>query len=301
MVIAVSPFEPGARRRATAGFLVAGALVLTCQHAAAQVSGAPYSSTDVQFGARVYASQCTVCHGTTGQTVAGVSVLSGRFTRASGDGELRALLTAGIPGTAMPPFNFTAAEMAGIIAYLRKARELEGANVAIGDPARGRAIFDEKGACGTCHRVHGRGPRLSPDLSNVGALRTADALERSLVDPTGGMQFSNRSVRAVTRDGRVVTGRRMNEDTYTVLLIDPQERLVSLLKSDLREYRIIEESAMPSYKDRLSAAERADVLAYLLTLKGQPDNAADDMATKRTSAPAGRGVDPGDHHGAGHR
>lgn len=300
MVIAVSPFEPGARRRVTAGVLAAAALVLTSHHAAAQSPGARYSATDIQFGARVYASQCTVCHGATGQTVAGANVLSGRFARASSDGELRTLLTAGIPGTAMPSFNFTEAEMSGVVAYLRKGRELDAANVALGDPARGRAIFDDKGACGTCHRVHGRGPRLSPDLSNVGALRTADALERSLVDPTGGMQFSNRSVRAVTRAGRIVTGRRMNEDTYTVLLIDPQERLVSLLKSDLREYTIIEESAMPSYKDRLTAAERADVLAYLLTLKGQPDH-ADDLATKRTPAPAGRGVDPGDHHGAGHR
>ena len=38
------------------------------------------------------------------------------------------------------------------------------------------------------------------------------------------------------------------------------------------------------------------MVAYLLTLKGQPDNAADDMATKRTPAPAGRGVDPADLH-----
>jgi mono/diheme cytochrome c family protein len=65
-----------------------------------------------------------------------------------------------------------------------------------------------------------------------------------------------------------VTGRRLNEDTYTVLLIDAQERLVSLLKADLREYTIIKTSPMPSYKDTLTPAERADLLAYLLSLKG---------------------------------
>jgi cytochrome c oxidase cbb3-type subunit III len=137
-------------------------------------------------------------------------------------------------------------------------------------------------------------------LSNVGALRTADTLEKSLVDPTGAMQFSNRSIRAVTRDGKVITGRRLNEDTYSVQLIDAQERLVSVEKSNLREYKILEESAMPSYKDRLTAAERADVLAYLLSLKGQVD--ADETGTTRTPAPAdgpGAGGDANDHHRAG--
>ena len=150
----------------------------------------------------------------------------------------------------MPAFRFTAAEMGGVVAYLRKGRELDAANVAIGDPVRGRAIFDNKGACATCHRVNGRGPRLAPDLSDVGALRTADALERSLVDPTGGMQFSNRSVRAVTRDGKI-DHRPAPERRH---LHGPAHRRPGAagvaLKADLREYAIIEESSMPSYKDR---------------------------------------------------
>ena len=78
----------------------------------------------------------------------------------------------------------------------------------------------------------------------------------------------NRSVRAVTRDGKVITGRRLNEDTYTVQLIDPTERLVSLSKSDLREYTVVKTSPMPSYKNELSSGELDDVVAYLRTLKG---------------------------------
>ena len=79
----------------------------------------------------------------------------------------------------------------------------------------------------------------------------------------------NRPVRAVTKDGKVVNGRRLNEDTYTVQLIDEQEKLVSLTKADLREYTILTTSPMPSYKDRLSENELADVVAYLLSLKGR--------------------------------
>jgi putative heme-binding domain-containing protein len=141
-------------------------------------------------------------------------------------------------------------------------------SVTVGDASRGAALFNGTGNCGSCHRVNGKGPRAAPDLSNIGALRTPDFLERSLVDPTGAMLPVNRSVRAVTRDGKIIMGRRLNEDTYTVQLIDDQERLVSLEKSDLREYTVLKTSSMPSYKDKLNLQERADIVAYLLSLKG---------------------------------
>ena len=78
----------------------------------------------------------------------------------------------------------------------------------------------------------------------------------------------NRPVRAVTKDGRVVMGRRLNEDTFSVQLIDDKERLVSLPKADLREYEILKTSPMPPFKDKLTVDEVADVVAYLLSLKG---------------------------------
>jgi putative heme-binding domain-containing protein len=109
---------------------------------------------------------------------------------------------------------------------------------------------------------------MGPDLSDIGAVRAPDALERTLLDPSASMLPDNRSVRAVTRDGKVITGRRLNEDTYTVQHIDMEERLVSLIKADLKEYAVLKTSAMPSYKDTLTPAERDDVVAYLRTLKG---------------------------------
>ena len=78
----------------------------------------------------------------------------------------------------------------------------------------------------------------------------------------------NRPIRAVTRDGRVITGRRLNEDTFTVQMIDQDERLVSLEKADLQEFTVLTDSPMPSYGDRLSETELSDLIAYLLTLRG---------------------------------
>jgi len=72
----------------------------------------------------------------------------------------------------------------------------------------------------------------------------------------------------VTSDGRTIRGRRINEDTHTVQLIDQQERLVSLEKSGIREYEVGKTSDMPSFAGKLSDTEIADVLAYLVSLKG---------------------------------
>jgi uncharacterized protein YcbX len=116
--------------------------------------------------------------------------------------------------------------------------------------------------------VGGEGPRLSVDLTSIGARRAASALRRTLLDPSGTMRPIDRPVTLVTADGETVTGRRLNEDTYTVQLIDENERLVSLVKDDLSEYTVITTSPMPSYAETLTEQERADVLAFLLTLKG---------------------------------
>jgi len=231
-------------------------------------AGGPPSQADLEVGAQIFAAQCVVCHGATGNLVAGVDLRSGRFNRASNDSELMEIVTTGIKGTAMPPFSFTRAELTGIVAYLRNMRGFNAGAGTRGDPARGQAIFEGAGRCTSCHRVYGNGPRLAPDLSSVGALRTAAELERAVVDPSSAIQFENRTIRAITRDGRTVTGRRLNEDTYTVQIIDDQERLVSLTKADLREYSVITKPSMPAYKDRLSSQDVSNVVAYLLTLKG---------------------------------
>ncbi len=93
-------------------------------------------------------------------------------------------------------------------------------------------------------------------------------LQQSIVEPTGFMLPINRPIRAVTKDGKTINGRRLNEDTYTVQLIDDGGRLLSLTKADLKDYQVLTTSPMPSFRDKLTPDEIADVVAYLLSLKG---------------------------------
>lgn len=238
------------------------------QPLAAQDRPAPASSEALETGARLYRANCAGCHGTTGDLVPGADLRSGQLRRASSDAELAGVIANGISGSPMPAHRLEAHEIAGLVAFVRSMRESKGQAVEVGDAARGQVVFEGKGGCTGCHRVSGKGPRTAPDLSDIGTTRRADALRRSLLDPTAAMQPINRLVRAVTRDGKVIHGRRLNEDTYTVQLIDDGERLVSLVKADLREYAVSRTSPMPSYKDKLSAGELADLVGYLVTLRG---------------------------------
>jgi putative heme-binding domain-containing protein len=156
--------------------------------------------------------------------------------------------------------------MNGVIAFIRAGFDPEGEAVKIGDPVRGKALFEGEGQCADCHRVRGLGPRTAPDLSNIGAIRTPASLQRNLLDPATALLPINRPVRLVTRFEETIVGRRLNEDTYTVQVVDSAERLRSLKKIDLVSYEISDEpSKQPT---TLSSDEVADVIGYLLTLRG---------------------------------
>ena len=224
-----------------------------------------YTAADIDRGAQLYLNNCVSCHGQDGARMAGVDLRTGQFRHGASDDDLARLIGTGIPDTAMPPTNLSESSRRALVAFIRS---LHDTGPGTGDAARGRELFEGKGGCLSCHRVNGKGSRTGPDLSDVGALRRAYQLERSLIVPNETVLTEHRVVRAVTRDGVTITGRRLNEDTVTLQLLDDQDRLVSLDKSALREYALLKTSSMPSYAGKLSSAELADLVTYLLSLKG---------------------------------
>jgi putative heme-binding domain-containing protein len=228
--------------------------------------GAQYSQADIAAGYRLYTTQCVQCHGGLGDGISGVDLRRGVFRRASSDEELGRVITNGVPGAGMPPFKLEPAELTGIVAFIRAGFD-QTASVRVGDAARGRALYDGKGGCAACHRVRGRGAITAPDLSGVGLVRTVAALQRSLLDPTTAMVPANRPLRIVAKNGETIEGRRLNEDTYTVQLLDARGRLRSLAKTDIRTLTYGAASSMPSYATRFTPDEIADLVGYLASLR----------------------------------
>lgn len=239
-------------------FLAAGALL--AQHS--------YTPSDVQDGGNLFRSNCVECHGVDGNLVAGVDLAHGKFRRASTDDELINIIRTGIPGTPMPPGNFTEFQAGTIVAYLRSLAATGSGSGIAGDPVQGKILFEGTGACLTCHRVGSTGSRVGPDLSSIGSQRRPAMLEKSILEPDAEILPQNRFYRVVTADGKTVMGRLLNRDTFTVQLLDSNERIRSFTIAGLREHGFVEKSPMPSYANKLSRQQVADVVAYLETLKG---------------------------------
>jgi putative heme-binding domain-containing protein len=251
--------------------------------AAAQQMQQDYKQFEIDTGASLYASQCVECH-TDGTGVPGVNLKTGQFRHALTDEDLLAVIRNGVPGTAMPPHNLPGTDIVALAAYVRSMAADQTNLVTLGDAAKGRSLFENEGACLDCHRVNGKGSWKALNLSDAGTVHPASYLERALIDPNGtaaGMPES-RFVRAVTSKGTVVIGRRLNEDTYTVQVMDDHENLVTLNKDDLKSLTVVKDSPMPSVKGKFTDAQISDLVAYLASLK-----------SGQTAAPTTFGSGPG--------
>ena len=248
--------------RVTSAWLLAGlnfaAFPTAAQHATA---------FDIEDGKRVYQASCATCHGPDGNLILGIDFGRGVYRRTFSNDELAATIVGGIPNTPMLPNAGMSREQAlRVVEYLRSMAAGRVTDTD-GDPRRGRALFEGKGECRDCHAVRGVGSRVGPDLTSIGLLRRTGELERSLLEPEAEVQPENRFYKVTPKTGEPISGRLLNRDTFTVQLLDLDERLRSFRIADLREHGF-EGTPMPAARRKLSQREIADVVSYLSSLRG---------------------------------
>ncbi len=236
-----------------------------------------YAPSDIENGRGLYQANCLGCHGNNADAVEGANLSTGRFRRASSDEDLIRLIREGIPNTLMiPKTNLSYGDTRAIVAFLRAlpgggALVADEREVRIGDASRGEALFfSQQTQCSTCHGVNGGGNLLSPDLGNVGATRTPGTLEQSMIDPMAEVRAGQRFYQVTDRQGTTMRGLLLNQDTHSVQLLNENERLAAYNKDNLESHGFIP-SPMPSYLDVLSPDEVADLVAYMISLKGDAE------------------------------
>ena len=232
----------------------------------------------LERGEMLYQAHCGRCHGMLGQGGEGPGLARPTLSRAPDHPSMVQVIRRGIPGTGMPGTRSNLLRDLDVDLVAAHVLSLgAGAKVEVaGDAARGAEVFSAAGDCYSCHVVGGRGTGIGPELTGIGLRRGVEYLYASLRAPGAELPVSRRGilrgfrgylpVRATTRDGRVITGMRVNEDDFTIQLRSVSGRTVSLRKRDLaRLEKQFDHSLMPAVEE-MTEADIDDLVAYLVGL-----------------------------------
>jgi cytochrome c oxidase cbb3-type subunit 3 len=238
-----------------------------------------------KLGEFQFRSNCAFCHGLGARGGGrGPDLTRAQKRHGSSDADLFRTINEGVPGTAMPPngatqqgVGMTDTEIWQVIAYIRSV-QVKAPAQPLGDAAHGKQLFFGTAACSTCHMIAGKGGRLGPDLTTTGSARATDYLVDSVRYPSRRLaqgiseamkEFSQEyeTVKVETADGQKFTGVVLNEDHFTLQMMDLREQLHLFERDKLRSYEKSRESLMPAYDQKmLSDKDLQDILAFLLVV-----------------------------------
>lgn len=237
-----------------------------------------------RLGEFQFRSNCAFCHGLGARGGGrGPDLTRAQKRHGNSDADLFRTISEGVPGTAMPPngatqqgVGMTDEEIWQVITYLRsvqaKSTQLPG------NAVRGRQLFFGSAACANCHMVGGKGGRLGPDLSVTGTARATSYIVESVRNPSRRLaqgiseamkEFSQEyeTVTVETAEGQKLRGVVLNEDSFTLQMMDISERLHLFDKNELRSVTKSRESLMPPYDEKmLSDKDLRDLIAYLVSV-----------------------------------
>jgi len=223
----------------------------------------------IRGGMALYRIRCADCHGLDASGYRGPDLIAVMAAGAT-DERLFQTIRRGLPGTDMPAAREADTpddDLLMIIAYLRKIGSVAPTENPAGNIENGRGLFAAQ--CASCHRVAGRGGRIGPDLTRIGAARSRAALIREIRTPSEWITPAFETVTVVTKDGQRIRGVKKNEDVFSIQVMDTRERIQGYMKSNLQDILYDKTSLMPVFdRGRLSDGDLNDVVGYLSSLRG---------------------------------
>jgi putative heme-binding domain-containing protein len=138
-----------------------------------------------------------------------------------------------------------------------------------GNAERGKAIYSSQARmCNTCHKVHGQGGDVGPDLSQIGGKYDRTHLIESILNPSGEILQGYQATIIVTKSGRSVTGIVKSESETAVTLMDAKGKAIKIGAEDIEARELSKVSLMPvGLADGMTPGDFTDLMAYLETLR----------------------------------
>ncbi|TLD41313.1 MAG: hypothetical protein JETT_2422 [Candidatus Jettenia ecosi] len=136
-----------------------------------------------------------------------------------------------------------------------------------------KVFFDETRpvTCGKCHVVNGKGKKVGPELTGIGAIQTPEYFLESILTPSAKIVKGYETMYVITTDGIPYNGLIKSEtDTELVLFKEESGEVeeVVIPKSDIEEMKRQEVSIMPgNISELLSVKDFYGVVSYLQSLK----------------------------------
>ena len=241
-----------------------------------------------KVGESQFRANCAFCHGLGARGGGrGPDLTRAQKRHGNSDADLYRTINEGVPGTAMPPngatqqgVGMTEEEIWQVITYIRSVEKKTDATT-VGNASHGKELFQGTAGCSTCHMIQGKGGRIGPDLSTTGSARSTEYLVESVRYPSKRLaqgiseamkEFSQEyeTVTVVTAEGTKFMGVVLNEDHFTLQMMDTRENLHLFEKDKLKSFQKTRESLMPAYDQKmLSEKDLQDVVAYLLLVGAQ--------------------------------
>lgn len=219
----------------------------------------------IRGGAGLFRAQCATCHGADAKGISSIEApdLTQIWSRRSlSAAAVFEIIRLGIPGSIMPPHSLTDTENWMLVAYLQSVAEAGVIGLPAGDPVTGRQAFVEN--CSTCHRAHGLGESLGPNLSNVTSQRSLESLIASVRDPDALVGRGYKLVHLRASEGEEITGLIKSEDAFSMQLQDNTGRLRSVNKADLQTIERLPGSLMPAFAlNQLGDQRLFDIFNFL--------------------------------------
>ncbi|HEX4073990.1 MAG TPA: c-type cytochrome [Candidatus Acidoferrales bacterium] len=230
-------------------------------------------------GKTLFEGTCAGCHGIDGSGANGPDIRQvGKLL--GPEGIYTMISTGGAMGSGMPNFSSLGDRRIWLLVNYVSTFGESGGGAVTGDPAEGKEVYDADG-CSSCHMIGAKGGDSGPDLSQIGGVRSAGFLHDALLDPGANLPQSDASLqerspypsytmyRVVMKDGKVIEGMRLDEDSFTLQLRDAKGQIRSIEKLNASKIEVEPgKSFMPSYKDKLTDAQLNDLVAYLASLGG---------------------------------